>query len=567
MNEADNRTSTDKPRILDLLLEQSLLQENIEFFCEKHSYHFFTSIVDDCRTTKLITAKNHHMVAPELQELFVYLQRKQYLLLASPFAREDPAVMETGDPIRIQFYTGTQAYQVAVNFERCVEVQGNRLAIRTSFPEQLVVLHVRKQIRVSMVTNSHIGVRINKPAIGEFFPHLKDLHEGGLAFCMPFNYRELLPIGSEICLCVNYPGEKELELRGHVIHFTLSCNKSKCLNSEACLLQSGLQKAICGIAFETLHQAQIMQIFKLMVLIQREYIIQEKKVLINFNLALERQVQEQTSLLREKDIQLLEMDRTVGIVTLAAGIAHEINNPLSFISSAIHFIRKGVLKMVETSKYWDGKPVPEQLLKEYQDFLSQINFKQIVQSLDNKFESIKRGIERIMNIVNNLKSFSRIDREEVERVDINKCIEEVLSVFSVNVEENVEFAKELQEAPLVECCVSDINQCLFHVVSNAVDAVEHNGIIKISTLHDRENNQIVMQVVDNGCGMAPEVLKQAFNPFFTTKPVGVGTGIGLSIVDRIVKRHNGTINIRSKPGFGTTVTLAIPVDCTIATKS
>ncbi len=118
---------------------------------------------------------------------------------------------------------------------------------------------------------------------------------------------------------------------------------------------------------------------------------------------------------------------------------------------------------------------------------------------------------------------------------------------------------ELQETPLIECSPNDINQSLIHTIQNAVDAVENNGIIKISSAYDSNDKEVTIRIIDNGTGMSPEVLRQAFNPFFTTKPVGSGTGVGLSMTERIIKRHGGSINISSKEGDGTTVTMILPV--------
>lgn len=280
------------------------------------------------------------------------------------------------------------------------------------------------------------------------------------------------------------------------------------------------------------------------------------------NVILENQVKEireKTEQLREKDLQLLEMDRVAGIATLAAGIAHEINNPLSFVKSSIGFIKKSVDKMVGAARYWDDKPVSEPLRKDYKDYLTQINFDHAATSLGEKFDRIKKGIERIMKIVNSLRSFSRVDREEIGKIDINKSIEDAIEILSVQELEDMKFVKELQEAPLMECSANAINQCLLHTIQNAIDAVDGSGIIKIISSYNEKENQILVKIIDNGKGMSSEVIRQAFNPFFTTKAVGSGTGVGLSMTERIIKRHGGKINISSKEGEGTTVTMLLPV--------
>ncbi len=266
-------------------------------------------------------------------------------------------------------------------------------------------------------------------------------------------------------------------------------------------------------------------------------------------------LQKKTEQLRQKDLQLIEMDRIAGIGTLAAGIAHEINNPLSFVKSSIWFLKKSADKMVGALQYWDDKPVSEPLMNAYKDHLSQMNIEHIKNSLNTKYVSIQSGIERIMKIVNNLKRFSRVDMETSGKVDINQSVEDAVEILCTPDTEGMEFIKELREIPVMECSPNEINQCLLHALKNAVDAVDNNGKIRITTSYDESEDQIMVRIIDNGKGMSPEVLRQTFNLFFTTKAPGSGTGIGLSLTERIIKRHGGKINISSKEGEGTTVTM------------
>ena len=248
-----------------------------------------------------------------------------------------------------------------------------------------------------------------------------------------------------------------------------------------------------------------------------------------------------------------------GIGALAAGIAHEINNPLGFVKSSAGVLKKSLDQMIGAVKYWEDKPVPEPLLKDYNDYLSGINFEHLTNSLDARYDRIKRGIERIMKIVNSLKSFSRVDMEAVGKIDINQNIEEAIEILSTQDDKDVEFVKEFREVPLMECSPNEINQCLLHILKNALDAIDQKGTIKITTSYDEKEGGISIRLIDNGKGMSPEVLRQAQNPFFTTKAVGSGTGLGLSLTERIIKRHGGNLNISSKEGEGTTVMMSLPV--------
>lgn len=274
------------------------------------------------------------------------------------------------------------------------------------------------------------------------------------------------------------------------------------------------------------------------------------------------EIEEKTRQLREKDIQLLSLDRIAGITTLAAGIAHEINNPLSFVKGALNFVEKGVHKMHNASKFWNDKPVQDQILNDYMEYLSQMNFDYLTKTLDEKFNRIKKGIDRIVVIVivNNLKSFSRVDKDDISIIDINKSIGEAIDVLNTEEIKNVEFINELEKLPVFKCLANEIHQCLLCVIQNAIDAVEESGIIKVSSSYNEEENQIVIKIVDNGYGMSEETLRKAMTPFFTTKQVGDGTGLGLTITEKIITRHNGKIELSSKEGNGTTVTFRLPLD-------
>jgi len=249
------------------------------------------------------------------------------------------------------------------------------------------------------------------------------------------------------------------------------------------------------------------------------------------------------------------MDRIAGIGDLASGIAHEINTPLGFVKSSIGSLQKGLDKMIGAISYWDEKPVSESLLKDYEDYLTQINFDHLTGSLQSKFDRIQRGIERIMKIINNLRRFSRPEMGTIGEIEINRSIEDAVEILRTQDSKDVELLKEFREVPILRCFANEINQSLLCVLNNALDSVDHKGLIKVMTSHNEKEDEIIIRIVDNGKGMSPEVLRQALNPFFTTKTVGSGTGVGLSLTERVIKRHGGKINISSKEGEGTTVTL------------
>ncbi len=279
------------------------------------------------------------------------------------------------------------------------------------------------------------------------------------------------------------------------------------------------------------------------------------------NFVLEAQMSdlmEKTEQLRQKDLQLIEMDRIAGIGTLASGIAHEINNPLGFVKSSVFSLRKGFHKMATALKYRGDEPPPETLDNGCEDYYDREKLDNIVHSMETRFERIERGIERITKIVNSLKRFSRLDMEPVGKIDINKSMEDAIEILTNERGQGVKFVKEFQEVPPMECSPAEINQAILHILKNALDAVDSKGTVKMNTNFQQTDNRIVIRIADDGKGMSPDVARQALNPFFSTKPVGTGTGVGLSLTERIIKRHNGRLDISSSEGEGTTVTLTLP---------
>ena len=271
-----------------------------------------------------------------------------------------------------------------------------------------------------------------------------------------------------------------------------------------------------------------------------------------------KEIEEKTEKLRQKDLELLMMDRIAGIGTLAAGVAHEVNNPLGFVKSSVNALKKTADKLIDALAHWANSPKRDFLLDNYKTYLDDIGFEQLRGSVDRKYDRVDRGIKRIIKIVNSLKSFSLVDREDSKELDINQSIRDAIEILSPR-DKTIHFETILDNVSPVVCNASEINQCMIHVIKNAVDAIGHDGRIKIRTLYNKEAKKIHVDVDDNGIGISPEALTRIFHPFFTTKPVGSGTGIGLTLTENIIKRHRGKIDISSREGEGTTVHIVLPV--------
>ncbi len=553
--ETRRETITHKPRILRLIMEQCLLHEEVEIQINEHKQVYHTLVLDRFPESGKDTGDNvTSQYAP-----YTYLKKGQCLLLDPIDLDEAKVQINEGEQILLRFFTGHHAYETHVPFEKCVEVQGERVAIQVDFPTELRVAHIRQHIRVKVLRHSNIELTLMAENLGDFKTRIIELSASGLSCCMPEQFIEKLPVHSKVNLRISVMGEDDLIIDAHIQHFVPMPEDECCENKSECDEKFGPLKTMCGMDLVIIDSFHELRVNDLVFFVQREYLIKEKEELIKFNLELEKQVTDKTGQLREKDVQLLEMDRIAGIATLAAGIAHEINNPLGFVKSSINFVKKSVGKMEELLKYWDDKPIQEQILKDYKDYRSQLNFDHTINSLEDRFKRISSGIERIMQIVKNLKNFSRVDRVNIDRIRVNENIEETIRLLSSKGGENVEFVKELQEIPSLECSANDINQCLFHIIQNAIDAVEENGIIRVSSEYNEKEDQVIISVVDNGKGMSQEVARQVFNPFFTTKPVGSGTGVGMSMVERMTKHNGGKIELSSKEKFGTTVVMTLPI--------
>ena len=297
----------------------------------------------------------------------------------------------------------------------------------------------------------------------------------------------------------------------------------------------------------------------------------------NANIALNnrtKEIQEALEQLRATQDQLIQREKLAGIGQLAAGIAHEINNPLGYVSSNMASLERYIdhfkelltlyqqLKLqLERKENEDLVPILEEILR----FEKENSLSYVLEDLKELFEDVNTGLDRVGKIVKSLRMFSWIDHEAVfdEAYDLNKGIENSLLIAQNEIKYVATVEQKLGNIPLIEAIGSEINQVLLNIIINAVHAIKMKeidamGIIKLSTENDEEFVYCIIE--DNGIGIAPEHLKQMFNPFFTTKPVGEGTGLGLSIsYDIIVNQHHGTITGESQVGIGSKFTMTLPI--------
>ncbi|MCC3583301.1 PAS domain S-box protein [Microcoleus sp. PH2017_30_WIL_O_A] len=285
---------------------------------------------------------------------------------------------------------------------------------------------------------------------------------------------------------------------------------------------------------------------------------------------------EQTLLqLTSAQSQLIQSEKMSSLGQLVAGVAHEINNPVNFIYGNLSHANEytqDLLHLIELYQNYYPDPVPE-----IQQEVEAIELEFLMDDLPKLLSSMKVGADRIQLIVASLRTFSRMDEAEMKAVNIHDGIDSTLMILQHRVKAKpnypeIEVIKEYGQLPLVECYAGQLNQVFMNILSNALDALEERDA-RLSVEQMRENpssiriwtempkpDRILVRIADNGPGMTETVRNQLFNPFFTTKPVGKGTGMGLSISYQIVTdRHNGSLKCTSAPGEGAQFAIEIPL--------
>lgn len=286
---------------------------------------------------------------------------------------------------------------------------------------------------------------------------------------------------------------------------------------------------------------------------------------IDRDITLRKKAEEDNEKMR---VQLVQSDKLASIGQLAAGVAHEINNPVGFVSSNLNAL-SGYIdtlqeldsmneRLVEASRQGPSQEVAG-LIKEIEAFrdASDIRFT-LKDSADLVAES-KDGLQRIQSIVKGLKEFSHSAEAEMVRSDVNTCLEAAVKLGWHELKYKAEVVKELGAVPLISCKPQQLTQVFLNMLVNASQAIEEKGSIMVRSRLDGE--EVKIEISDTGCGIPEDVIKRIFDPFFTTKPVGKGTGLGLSIAYGIISEHGGRIDIASEPGIGTCVTISLPTEC------
>lgn len=275
------------------------------------------------------------------------------------------------------------------------------------------------------------------------------------------------------------------------------------------------------------------------------------------------ELQEAYERLKESQMQVLQQEKMASIGQLAAGVAHEINNPVGFISSNLGSFQKYAERLVEfirlqteAVRALETGTGSKEVLKSLGDRRNALKIDFIMEDVSSLILESLDGTERVKKIVQDLKSFSRVDDEEHKPADINAGLESTLNIVWNELKYKATLKKELGDLPLTRCNIGQLNQVFLNILVNAGHAIEKSGEIGLRTWAD--DRYVNVSISDTGSGIPEERLTRIFEPFFTTKEAGKGTGLGLSIAYDIVKKHGGHIDVKSKAGEGTVFTVRIP---------
>ncbi|MFD0752018.1 7TM diverse intracellular signaling domain-containing protein [Mucilaginibacter calamicampi] len=305
-----------------------------------------------------------------------------------------------------------------------------------------------------------------------------------------------------------------------------------------------------------------------------EALKENERIVREQNIVLEAKVTERThelneSLenLKEAQSQLVEAEKMASLGQLTAGIAHEINNPINFVTANINPLKRDLdmvldaINVIEEIGLSEASSTEKQ--KKIADYKEELDFDYLLVEMNHLIKGIHEGASRTAEIVKGLRIFSRLDEDDLKRADLNEGLESTMIIANNLIGNNVKIIKEYGELPLVECYAGKLNQVFLNIISNAAYAIEkkfegsEGGALKLETYIDGDN--AIIKISDNGIGMSDETMRKVFEPFFTTKDVGEGTGLGMSIAYNTIKKHHGHLLVKSEVGKGSEFTMQIPV--------
>lgn len=277
------------------------------------------------------------------------------------------------------------------------------------------------------------------------------------------------------------------------------------------------------------------------------------------NIELVREHQEMAKLVEKLEgfqSQLLQSEKMASIGLLAAGVAHEINNPIAYVFSNLGTLEKYLADLFTLIAMYESQ---ETELDKIQELKQQIDYDFLKEDTLSLLSESREGLNRIKKIILDLKDFSRVGQDEKwELANVHAGLESTLNVVWNELKYKCEVKKQFGDLPLITCLPQQLNQVFMNLMVNAAHSIETHGIVTLRT--GREGDLVWVEVEDTGKGIPQENLSKIFDPFFTTKPVGKGTGLGLSVSYSIVEKHHGKLDVKSEVGKGTTFRVTLPIE-------
>jgi signal transduction histidine kinase len=293
-----------------------------------------------------------------------------------------------------------------------------------------------------------------------------------------------------------------------------------------------------------------------------EELRQQQEELQTTNDVLETQKEELQKTLESLKLtqsQLVQSEKMASLGQLVAGIAHEINNPVTFISAGVDSLNTNLEEVRQVLAIYHRITLNnvEEKLKEIEKLKEKIEYNEAIREINKLIDSIRTGTERTTEIVKGLRTFSRLDEDVLKITDIHEGLDSTLILLRNKYKGRIEIEKQYGDVPEIECYPGQLNQVFMNLLSNAIDAIVEKGTITINT--SKSNKSIRISIKDTGRGISENIRTKIFDPFFTTKEVGQGTGLGLSICHSIIEKHYGSIEVKSEIGKGSEFVIMLPV--------
>lgn len=334
-------------------------------------------------------------------------------------------------------------------------------------------------------------------------------------------------------------------------------------------LSSGIVRAVISLAGKEAaagfgdHDALILEMFATEIahLLEREELMDALRQR-NRELDIEKQAQSLLiAKLQDAQAQLLQAEKMGAVGQLAAGVAHEINNPIGFVYSNLGSLEKYLQNVFSALVIYDEAEASlagnDKALAIIQEWKKKADIDYLKQDMQALITESRDGVSRVKRIVEDLKEFSRLDQSDVwQTIDLQRCLDNTLVVALSGTAGKIEVRKEYGKVPEVECLPQQLNQIFMNILLNAVQAIEGRGTITLRT--GTQDGEAWVEIGDTGAGIPADILPRIFEPFFTTRPVGKGTGLGLSVAYALIQKHGGRIAVESTAGHGATFRIGFP---------